>query len=141
VAKKKPKVEEQAKAPLQNVIQKPWGHELLLAKNDLYTVKQLFVKAGHRLSLQVHGKKIEHMTLVGGMAHLYLETEMSIEHFVMQPMMPILIEPGTIHRLHAGDTEDAVIIEVSTSGPDEDIIRLDDDFGRADDMEEKQEDD
>lgn len=127
-----------AKATLPNVTEKPWGHEVLIAKNDLYVVKQLFVKAGRRLSLQIHRKKFEHITLVSGAAHMLLENDTGMSHFQMPPMTPIEIAPGTIHRLSAGEEEDAVLIEVSTPELD-DVIRIEDDYGRADDLNALQE--
>ena len=36
---------------------KPWGHEKLLEVNTKFMVKELFMKKGHRCSLQYHKKK------------------------------------------------------------------------------------
>lgn len=134
MAKKK----EAPKSELPKTIQKPWGHEVLIAQNDLYVVKQLFVKAGHKLSLQIHEQKFEHITLVSGAAQMYMETEQGMSHFLMPTMTPIEIAPGTIHRLAATDTEDAVLVEVSTNHLD-DVIRLEDDYGRADPVADDEE--
>ena len=38
-------------------INKPWGYELLIEKNKNYMFKKLFMKKGHRCSLQFHKKK------------------------------------------------------------------------------------
>jgi mannose-6-phosphate isomerase-like protein (cupin superfamily) len=122
---------------LKNVTPKPWGHEVILAKNDKYVVKQLFVKAGHRLSLQYHRQKIEHITLVDGKAHMFLEYDDGITQFKMERMDPVPIDAGVIHRLSADSEEDALLVEVSTPELD-DVERLEDDYGRG---PEKKEDD
>ena len=38
---------------------KPWGYELLIEKNKKYMFKKLFMKKGHRCSLQYHKKKLK----------------------------------------------------------------------------------
>lgn len=121
-----------------NVVEKPWGHEVIIAKNDLYVVKQLFVKSGKRLSKQLHRQKNEHITLIAGDAFMYLEVDSGVAYFKLAPMQPVEIEPGTIHRLIAGE-EDAILVEVST--PElEDVVRLEDDYGRADNLDASNED-
>ena len=37
---------------MRNIIKKPWGHEELLEKNNKYMFKKLYMKKGHRCSLQ-----------------------------------------------------------------------------------------
>ena len=134
MAKKK----EVHKPEMPQITQTPWGHELLIASNDLYVVKQLFIKAGKRLSLQVHEERFEHITLVSGGAQMYMETTQGLTNFLMSPMTPVEVAPGTMHRISALDEEDAVLVEVSTNHPD-DIIRIDDDYGRADNLDAEQE--
>ena len=38
---------------------KPWGYEKILELNKKYVLKELFMKKGHRCSLQYHQKKME----------------------------------------------------------------------------------
>ena len=38
-------------------VDKPWGHEEIIAHTDKYVMKKLVIKAGHRLSKQFHIKK------------------------------------------------------------------------------------
>ena len=42
---------------MRNIIKKPWGHEELLEKNNKYMFKKLYMKKGHRCSLQYIEKK------------------------------------------------------------------------------------
>jgi len=109
--------------------EKPWGFELLVAHTPKYAGKLIFVRKGHRLSLQYHEKKDESMYIYEGRA--LVEIEGSDGHMVstlLQPGQCIKIPPLTKHRLEA--TEDTTFFEVST--PElEDVIRLEDDYGRA----------
>ncbi len=109
--------------------EKPWGFELLFAHTPKYAGKVIFVRKGHRLSLQYHEKKDETMYVYQGRA--LLEIEGSDGHMVsteLQPGQCLRIPPGTRHRLKA--IEDTTFFEVST--PElEDVVRLKDDYGRA----------
>ena len=110
-------------------IKKPWGFELIFAHTPRYAGKLIFVKKGHRLSLQYHEKKDESIYIHQGKALMEIEgTDGRMTSTVVQPGYCIRIPPLTKHRLKA--IEDTTIFEVST--PElEDIIRLEDDYGRA----------
>jgi mannose-6-phosphate isomerase len=112
-------------------VEKPWGHELIWALTDRYAGKLLAVEAGHALSLQFHREKDESWYVLEGRAELELaaagETTTSTE--VVTPGAAFRIQPGTVHRIRA--LEDTVILEVSTPHL-EDVVRLEDAYGRAD---------
>lgn len=110
------------------VIDKPWGHERILEKNDNYVVKEICIKAGKKLSLQYHKEKVEIMALTAGNAALYKEPPGIM--WQMRPFEPFLIAPGVLHRLGASPDEDCIIVEISTTELD-DVVRIDDDYGRA----------
>ena len=109
--------------------EKPWGFELLFAHTPEYAGKVIFVKKGHRLSLQYHMKKDETMYLYEGRASLEIERgEGDLERLVVQAGQCIRIPPRTKHRLEA--IMDTTIFEIST--PElEDVVRVEDDYGRA----------
>ena len=112
-------------------VEKPWGWELIWAHTDDYVGKLLFVRRGHSLSLQFHKLKDESWYVQEGRA----EVEMSApgdaipESGIVAPGAAFRIRPGTIHRVRA--LEDTLIVEVSTPHLD-DIVRLDDRYGRVD---------
>lgn len=110
-------------------IEKPWGFELLFARTPNYAGKLIFVKKGHRLSLQYHEKKDETMYFYQGKALLEIEgSDGNLVSITFLPGQSIRIPPHTKHRLKA--LEDTTIFEVST--PElEDVVRLEDDYGRA----------
>ena len=109
--------------------EKPWGFELLLAHTPKYASKLIFVKKGHRLSLQYHEKKDESIYIHEGEARLEIEgSDGHMMSTLLQAGQCIPIPPLTRHRLEA--IEDTTLFEVST--PElEDAIRLEDDYGRV----------
>ncbi len=109
--------------------EKPWGYELLLAHTPKYAGKVIFVKKGHRLSLQYHEKKDETLYIYEGKALLDIEgSDGRMVSKVVHPGECIPVPPLTRHRLKA--IEDTTFFEVSTPEVD-DVVRLEDDYGRA----------
>ncbi len=109
-------------------IDKPWGHEIIFAHTKQYVGKILFVKGGHKLSLQYHEVKDETIFLKSGQAILELHKDHSVSMIKMKPGASFHIPPKTIHRIIA--EEDSEVLEASTSELD-DVIRLEDDYGRV----------
>lgn len=106
--------------------QKPWGHEKIIAKNDSYVVKEIYVKPHSRLSLQYHKVKIETMMLVSGAGYLYITGCMNK---ALERLKPICIYPHDVHRLYTKN-EDCLVVEVSSTELD-DVVRLEDDYNRG----------
>jgi mannose-6-phosphate isomerase-like protein (cupin superfamily) len=114
---------------LPQKIEKPWGFELLFSHTPRYAGKIIFIRKGHRLSLQHHSEKDESMYLYEGKAVIEIEDDDGqLIRSVAQPGYCCRIQPLTKHRLEA--IEDTIFFEVST--PElEDVIRFEDDYGRA----------
>lgn len=114
---------------MNTIIQKPWGHEEIWAKTPHYVGKILFIKKGHRLSLQHHKIKEENIRLIKGKLRLTAgESLDSLQVHDMSPGDTAHIQPKLIHRMEA--IEDCEIVEVST--PElQDIVRHEDDYGRT----------
>jgi mannose-6-phosphate isomerase len=110
-------------------VEKPWGHELLWALGARYAAKILHIEAGCRLSLQYHRVKEETLLLLGGRMILELEgADGTLVRHEATAGQVFHIPSGRLHRLTAVETCD--VIEVST--PElEDVVRLQDDFGRG----------
>jgi|YNPBryBLVA2012_1023415.scaffolds.fasta_scaffold00013_49 mannose-6-phosphate isomerase len=109
------------------VVKKPWGEERWIAVTDRYVGKLLIIKKGHRLSKQYH--RVKHETLYTDQGRYLLE--FNGKNYVMNPGDAVVVKPGSVHRMYAkfGDVR---IIEVSTTELD-DVVRLDDDYGRSPD--------
>ena len=111
-------------------IEKPWGYELIFAHTDKYVGKILYVKAGEALSKQYHEVKDETLYLDSGLVELEIgPLGKELEKRTWKLGESIHVPPKTVHRITA--KEDSYIIEVSTTELD-DVVRLDDRYGRAD---------
>src|SRR5438067_8733576 len=97
-------------------IEKPWGYEILLSPGDApYTAKLIHVRAGKRLSLQLHDTKVETQTLVAGKGLLLLEgPDGKLTEIEMRPGVGYHVAVGQRHRLCAASDADATIFEAST---------------------------
>jgi len=109
-------------------IEKPWGHEIWFAVTEKYIGKILFIKKGHRLSLQYHKQKDETLYCLKGKANLIIKNGNMANIFSLGPDRSYHVEPMTIHRLEA--MEDTTLVEVSTP-EGEDVVRVEDDYGRV----------
>jgi len=109
--------------------EKPWGFELLFARTPKYAGKVIFIRKGHRLSLQYHKKKDESMYIYQGKVRIEIEgADGDMTSYIAQPGHSIRIPPRTKHRLEA--IEDTTFLEVSTPELG-DVARVEDDYGRA----------
>jgi mannose-6-phosphate isomerase-like protein (cupin superfamily) len=114
---------------MTNKTEKPWGYELLIVANERYALKDIFIKAGTRSSLQYHTKKLETILLLSG--RLTLEWGPGVGAYEQKDYAAgesYSVPPGTHHRVTA--LEDTRLIEVSTPDLD-DVVRVQDDYGRA----------
>lgn len=116
---------------MENVVVKPWGTENRWAVNDRYLGKILFIKRGHRLSLQYHEKKDETIFVLEGTLRLHVGDKDSQEIIELSGGNSYRIEPGVVHRFEAPrEYSDVLLIEVSTPEID-DVVRLEDDYKRV----------
>ena len=110
-------------------VDKPWGYELRWAITERYVGKILHVNKGEALSLQYHEHKDEYQYVVRGVVDIELGgAGGGLTTQRMAAGDTLHIAPGTRHRLTA--IEDTDIFEVSTPEV-EDVIRLEDRYGRA----------
>lgn len=110
------------------ITNKPWGYEHLIEKNDKYVMKKLFMRAGHRCSLQYHERKHETFYVLSGTMNFYVgDTEDKLDSFIFSEGCLYVIPPGLIHRMEA--LTDCMYIECSTPELD-DVVRLQDSYGR-----------
>lgn len=110
------------------LIEKPWGSEELLEKNAAYMVKRLFMKKGHRCSLQYHEQKKETVYVLSGVLRILVGPSAdALTDTLYHPGDSLTLTPGTVHRMEA--VEDATYLEASTPEMD-DVVRLSDDYRR-----------
>lgn len=110
-------------------VERPWGfYESIHALED-HQVKFIRVEAGQRLSYQKHRFRAEHWFILSGKAEVTIN---GVQH-ILQRGNSIDIPVGALHRIDAL-LEPVTFIEVQTGSylGEDDIERLDDDYGRAD---------
>lgn len=108
---------------------KPWGYEILLAVNERYAMKDIFLRAGTRSSLQSHNLKLESIVVIARRMLLELEDEGgAMRQREVGPGDTYDVLPGRRHRVTA--VSDVRVIEASTPELD-DVVRYEDDFGRT----------
>ncbi len=109
---------------------RPWGsYEVLLDAPD-HKVKEIVVLPGKRLSYQVHARRSEHWFIVSGTGAVTLN-DARVE---VKPGSAVDIALGASHRIENTGPENLVFVEVQHGEyfGEDDIVRLEDDFGRTD---------
>ena len=110
--------------------ERPWGNYTVLDDEAAdHKVKRIVVHPGKRLSYQRHAKRAEHWFIVAGSAEVTLDGTVS----ELGPGQAIDIPLEGAHRIANRGDADLVFIEVQhgTYFGEDDIVRLEDDFGRA----------
>ena len=110
--------------------ERPWGSFTILDEGENYKVKRLEVLPGKRLSYQRHSRRAEHWFVVRGTAKVTLNDS----EILVPTGEAIDIPLGAAHRIeNTPDSEKLVLIETQTGDyfGEDDIERLDDDFGRS----------
>ena len=109
---------------------RPWGYyEVLTGDRADHKVKRITVWPEKRLSLQMHNKRKEHWIIISGRARVTLGKD----EIALGPSGSIDIPLGMEHRIENIGDEPLVFIEIQQGAyfGEDDIIRLDDDFGRT----------
>ncbi len=112
--------------------ERPWGSFTVLDEGDDYKVKRIEVLPGKRLSYQRHFRRAEHWFIVRGTAKVTLNDIVTL----VKPGTAVDIGIGDAHRVEnplSGET--LIFIETQTGDyfGEDDIERLEDDFGRMSD--------
>jgi mannose-6-phosphate isomerase len=115
---------------MENLVEKPWGREVIWAHTDQYVGKKLYIKGGSKLSLQYHEVKDETIIVARGRIklHWFEPGDTVARSKVMVTGESFHIPPGMKHRFEA--LEDCCVFEVSTPELD-DVVRIADDYGRS----------
>jgi mannose-6-phosphate isomerase len=108
---------------------RPWGTFTVLDEAEGFKVKRIEVLPGKRLSYQKHSRRAEHWVVVAGTAKVTLDDR----DITIAAGESIDIAIGAAHRVENPGQETLVFIEVQRGGylGEDDIERLQDDFGRA----------
>ena len=107
---------------------RPWGTFTVLDEASTYKVKRIEVLPGKRLSYQKHARRSEHWMNVSGRARVTLDGR----EIILSEGETVDIEAGVAHRIENVGEHNLVFIEIQrgTYFGEDDIVRLQDDFGR-----------
>ena len=110
-------------------IYRPWGYYQDVDIAPRYRVKRIVVKPGSKLSLQKHFHRSEHWVVVKGTAEVVLGNEVRSVHENESIYIPI----GSVHRLANPGKIPLELVEVQVGSylGEDDIVRLDDVYGRG----------
>ncbi len=123
-------------------VYRPWGHYRTMVMNDNFQVKEIVVKPGAKLSLQMHHHRAEHWVVVEGTAKVTQGKDIpevgqgssaGLHSFLLSEDQSTYIPLGTVHRLENPGVIPLKLIEVQTGSylGEDDIVRFDDDYGRT----------
>jgi mannose-6-phosphate isomerase len=104
---------------------KPWGYELLIADKEDCGAKLLFVRPGHRTSLQVHSQRHETWYVLSGTGWAQIGENMEL----ISTGDVVEISTGCKHRLEG--VTGILLIEVVPQYVPGDIERIEDDYVRV----------
>jgi mannose-1-phosphate guanylyltransferase/mannose-1-phosphate guanylyltransferase/mannose-6-phosphate isomerase len=114
---------------LHRKVYRPWGFYQSIDSGTRFQVKQIVVKPGAKLSLQMHHHRAEHWVVVEGTAMITRDGE----SFLLRENESTYIPVGTKHRLENPGKVPLKLIEVrsGTYLSEDDIIRFEDTYGRV----------
>jgi mannose-6-phosphate isomerase len=108
---------------------RPWGRYDVLAEHDCFKVKSITVAPGKRLSYQKHARRSEHWFIVEGSGLVTMDGAT----IAVTRGVAVDVPVGVCHRIENNGSIDLVFVEVQHGDyfGEDDIERLDDDYGRA----------
>ncbi len=108
---------------------RPWGSYTVLEDAESHKVKRIVVAPGKRLSYQRHERRAEHWFVLAGTATVTLDGQ----RMVVGEGAAVDIPVRVAHRVANEGPAELVFIEVQRGDyfGEDDIVRLEDDFGRA----------
>jgi mannose-6-phosphate isomerase-like protein (cupin superfamily) len=110
--------------------ERPWGSWHVIDVNHGYKIKRIHVNPHSRLSYQTHDFRSEHWVVVFGKATCTID-DVTI---TAGPGESVDVPMGAKHRLANEGDQELVIVEVQHGAytGEDDIHRLEDDYGRHD---------
>jgi len=123
------KEKKRSEGDLHRKVYRPWGYYQSIDAGSRFQVKQITVKPGAKLSLQMHHHRAEHWVVVEGTAVITRNDET----FLLRENESTFIPIGTKHRLENPGKVPLKLIEVrsGTYLAEDDIVRFEDRYGRV----------
>lgn len=107
------------------IVTKPWGFEYVAYQNENAALWVLHIKKGHKTSLHCHPNKTTGLIVVSGTVEINFIADSKT---IVAPGKQ-MIRRGLFHQTHAL-TDDVVLFEIETPVDKNDLVRLNDSYGR-----------
>ncbi len=122
------KAEGRTEHETHTTVYRPWGWYQSIGFGPRYQVKQICLKPGASISLQLHHHRAEHWVVVEGTARVTRDEEV----MDLSANQSVYIPLGATHRLENPGKEQLRIIEVQSGSylGEDDIVRFEDTYGR-----------
>lgn len=113
---------------LHREVYRPWGKYDSVDNGSRYQVKRITVKAGEKLSVQMHHHRAEHWIVVSGTAKVGVDDK----EVLLTENQSIYIPLGAVHYLENPGKIPLELIEVQVGSylGEDDIVRFEDRYGR-----------
>lgn len=110
-------------------VYRPWGSYESLDNGSRHQVKNIMVKPGEKLSVQMHHHRAEHWIVVSGTANITIGEETKL----LSENESVYIPLGAVHALENPGKIKLELIEVQTGSylGEDDIVRFADSYGRS----------
>jgi quercetin dioxygenase-like cupin family protein len=110
-----------------NIVKKPWGYEYLVYENENVGLWFLYIAPGQSTSMHCHPKKTTGLVVLDG------EVEISFlaDKRQLKSLDKVMIRRGLFHSTKAISDKGAFIFEIETPVDKQDLVRLEDLYGRA----------
>ena len=123
------KEKKRSEGDLHRKVYRPWGYYQSIDAGSRFQVKQITVRPGAKLSLQMHHHRAEHWIVVEGTALITRDDQTYLLRENESTFIPI----GTKHRLENPGKVPLKLIEVGSGTyiSEDDIVRFEDTYGRV----------
>lgn len=110
-----------------NIVKKPWGYEYLAYENENVGLWFLYIAPGQSTSMHCHPKKTTGLVLLDGEA----EVSFLADKRELKSLDKVMIRRGLFHSTKATSEKGAFVFEIETPVDKQDLVRLNDQYGRA----------
>ena len=113
---------------LGNIEKRPWGNYHIIARNLGYQIKEIKVSVNSKLSLQKHQNRAEFWQIIKGNC----KVTVGEKEYELEDNNNIYIPKDTIHRIENTGNQELIFVEIRLGKDikEEDIVRIEDDYGR-----------
>ena len=111
----------------KNIVKKPWGYEYLAYENENVGLWFLHIAQNQSTSMHCHPKKTTGLVVLDG----EVEVSFLADKRQLTSLDKVMIRRGLFHSTKAISEQGALIFEIETPVDKQDLVRLNDQYGRV----------